>query len=130
MPVPSLVRLPVVVPITPLIVVLPTPPTVSAWAAPVMPPESVKVPPSEFTRGVAPRVMGPDQVLSLARLRSAPARATPVPMRLVMGSAIVRPLPSISMAAVDATVVPPAAVPRAVLDCRWSTPAVKVVTPL
>ena len=35
--------------------------------------------------------MVPDQVLSLARLRSAPAALMPVPLRLVIGSAMVRP---------------------------------------
>ena len=62
----------------------------------------------------APIVMAPDQVLAPARLRRAPVPPTPVPMRLVTGSAIVSPAPSISIAAPEATVVPVAAEPRAV----------------
>ena len=97
----------------------------------VMAPESVSVPPSAvIVAPPAPRVMAPDQVLLLARLRSAPAAATPVPMRLVMGSATRSPEPSISRAAPDATVVPPAVVPRAALDCTRITPAVMVVAPV
>ena len=38
-------------------------------------------------------------------------------------------MPSISMAALAATVVPPAVVPRAALDCTRITPVVTVVTP-
>ncbi len=131
MPLPALVRVPVVVPITPPMLVLPTPPTESGRVAPPMAAERVSVPPSAVTVAPpAPRVMAPDQVLLLARLRSAPVAAMPVPMRLVMGSATRSPEPSISMAAPEATVVPPAVVPRAALDCTRSTPAVRVVTPV
>jgi hypothetical protein len=115
-PAPSFVSVPVVVPMTPLIVVLPAPPTVNAWAAPPILAETVSVPPSELMRGVAPSVSAADHVLSLARLRIAPFAAMPVPMRLVTGSAMRSPEPSISMAAPDATVVPAAAPPRAAFD--------------
>ena len=120
-----------VVPMTPPMVVLPAPPTVRGRALPLTLPEIVSVPPSLLIRAPpAPRVRLPDQVLSLARLRTAPAAAMPVPMRLVMGSAIRSPEPSISIAAPDATVVPPAVVPRAAFDWTRSTPALTVVAPV
>ena len=77
-----------------------------------------------------PIVMAPDQVLAPARLRRAPPELTPVPMRLVSGSAIVRPAPSISIAAPEATVVPVAVVPRAVAAWTRTIPALTVVAPV
>ncbi len=118
---------------TPLMVVLPAPVTVSGRVAPVMPPVArVRVPASEpmVAPAAAPRTMAPDQVLALARLRTAPVPPTPVPMRLVMGSATTRPLPSISIAAPLATVVPPAVVPSAALHWTRITPVVRVVPPV
>ena len=61
--------------------------------------------------------MAPDQVLLLARLRSAPVPDGPVPFR-VIGSAMARPLPSTWTAAPLATIVVPAAVPRAAFAAR------------
>ena len=111
-------------------VVLPAPPTVRGRVLPVTPPDSVSVPASLLMRAPpAPRAIAPDQVLALARLRSAPAAPTPVPMRLVMGSAMARPEPSISSAAPETTLVPPATVPRAALDWTRSTPTLTVVAP-
>ena len=61
----------------------------------------------------------------------APAPPTPVPMRLVTGSAMTRPVPSSSIAAPEATDVPDAAVvPSAVFDWTRMTPVVTVVAPL
>ncbi len=74
--------------------------------------------------------MAPDQVLALAMLRTAPALPTPVPTRLVMGSATVRPEPSISIAAPLATLVAPAGVPRAAADWIRMMPALTVVSPV
>ncbi len=86
---PVLVSVPLVVPMTPLMVVSPAPSTVSGRVLPLTPPESVMVPAVPVTVAPpAPSVMAPDQVLALATLRSAPAPPTPVPMRLAMGSAI------------------------------------------
>ena len=77
-------------------------------------PRVVSVPGSELmVAPPVPRVIVPDQVLALARLRRAPLAPTPMPTRLVIGSAIVRPEPSISIVAPVATVVPPAVVPSA-----------------
>ena len=78
----------------------------------------------------APIVMAPDQVLAPARLRRAPVPPTPVPMRLVTGSAIASPAPSISIAAPEATVVPVAVVPRAVAAWTRTIPAPTVVAPV
>ncbi len=112
-------------------VVLPAPVTVSVRVAPVMPPvENVSVPASDPTVALAPSTMAPVQALALARLRMAPVPPTPVPARLVTGSAITSPVPSSSTAAPLATVVPPAVVPRAPLDWTRITPVVTVVPPL
>ena len=94
-----------------------------------MAPWSVSVPASLLTREAAASVIVPAQVLLLARLRMAPAAAIPVPLRLVMGSPMDRPLPSIWIAAPDATVVAPDVAPRAVLVWRSRTPADRVVRP-
>ena len=74
--------------------------------------------------------MAPDQLLAPARLRRAPVPPTPVPARLVTGSAIASPAPSISIAAPEATVVPPAVVPRAVAAWTRTIPAPTVVAPV
>ena len=58
MPSPSLVSVPVEVPMALLIVVLPAPPTVSAKAPPIAP-ERVSKPASELMREAAARVMAP-----------------------------------------------------------------------
>ena len=94
-------------------------------------PAVVRVPASEATVAPpVPRVMAPDQVLAPARLRRAPVPLTPVPMRLVTGSVIMRPAPSISIAAPEATVVPVAVVPRAVAAWTRTIPPLTVVAPV
>src|SRR4029077_15459581 len=103
--------------------------TVRFWAVALMAPR-VRVPASDASVVAPVRVRAPDQVLALARLWRAPAAATPVPVRLVMGSATARPVPSSSMPAPDATVVAPAVVPRAVLVWARTMPALIVVTPV
>ena len=129
-PIPDLVRVPVVVAMTPPTVVLPEPVTVRFWAVALMP-AVVSVPASDATVAPpAPRVIAPDQVLALARLRMAPVAVIPVPMRLVIGSAIVRPVPSTLIAAPEATVVAPAVVPRLVAFWTLTTPALIVVRPV
>src|SRR5437870_2972122 len=110
-------------------VVLPAPPTVRS-KAPVIPPVRVNVPASELIRDADPRVMAPDQVLLLARLRSAPPLEIPVPFNVLMGSAMERPLPSTCTAAPLVTVVAPAAVPSAVLLCTSRIPALTDVSPV
>src|SRR6266481_4857276 len=110
-------------------VVLPAPPTVKLCPVPVIPPLRVNVPASELIREADPRVMPPDQVLLLARLRSAPPLEIPVPFN-VIGSAMERPLPSICTAAPLATVVAPAVVPSALLFCTLRAPALTVVSPV
>ena len=78
----------------------------------------------------AVRAIAPARVLVLARLRTAPAAPTPVPA-IESGSAIDRPLPSISSAApVPETTVLPAAEPSAALLCARITPALIVVMPV
>ena len=129
-PEPFLITVPVVVEITPLAVVLPDPETVSVWPAPPTAPR-VSVPESEaIVAPPAPSVIAPDQVLALARFRRPPPDPMPVPMRLVIGSAIVSPVPSISMAVPDATVVALAVVPNDVLFCAFTLPALTVVLPV
>ena len=131
MPVPVLVRVPLVVPMTEPMVVLPAPVTVSARVAPVMPPvENVSVPASDPTVVLLASTTAPVQALALARLRMAPAPPIPVPATLVTGSAMTRPVPSSSTAAPLAMVVPPVVVPRAPLDWTRITPVVTVVPPL
>src|ERR1700688_4857777 len=98
MPVPVLVRVPVVVAITPPIVVLPV------------------------------RVIAPDQLLLLARLRKAPVAPTPVPVRL-KGLARARPVPSRLIAALAATEVAPTP-PRTLEPWTSTIPALTVVVPL
>ena len=63
-----------------------------------------------------PSVIVPDQALSLARFLIAPAVETPVPMRLVIGSAMARAEPSISIIAPEATLEPVPVPPSALLD--------------
>ena len=130
-PVPSLVSVPVVVAMTLLMSALPAPPTVSGRVAPVTPPDRVSVPASESMRAPpAPRVMAAAQVLSLPRLRSAPPELMPLPMRLLRGSVMLKPEPSISSAAPDVTVVPVATPPRALAFWMRSTPALTEVEPV
>src|SRR2546422_6268050 len=85
-------------------VVLPAPPTVNGKPPLVMPPDTVSVPASAFTRAALPNVIVPDHVLVLASWRSAPPPAMPVPFS-VTGSATTSPLPSSCSAAPPATVV-------------------------
>src|SRR2546422_540763 len=131
-PAPSLVRVPLVPVLIPvvLMVVLPAPPTVKPSPVPVIPPERVNVPASELIRDADPKVMAPDQVLLLARLRSAPPLEIPVPFNVLMGSPMERPLPSTCTAAPLATVVVPAVVPSALLFCTSRIPALTVVSPV
>ncbi len=127
---PVLTSVPLVVAMTPPMVVLPAPVTVRVRVAPPTAPV-VRVPASEATVAPpVPRVMAPDQVLAPARLRRAPVPLTPVPMRLVTGSAITSPAPSISIAAPEATVVPVAVVPRAVAAWTRTIPPLTVVAPV
>ena len=130
-PAPSLVSVPVVVPITALIVVSPAPPTVSGCVAPVIPPVAiVSVPASELIRAPpAPSVIAPVQLLLFARLRRTPPPLTPVPAS-VMGSAIVSPLPLISSSAPEATVVPVPVPPSAELFAAASVPTLTLVAPV
>ena len=113
-----------------VLVTLPAPATVRSKPAVAMAPLTVRVPAVLVSVLAPPRVIAPDQVLALATLRRAPALLTPVPMRLAMGSAMVRPEPSISMAAPLATLVVPAAVPRAAADWTRMMPALTVVAPV
>src|SRR5260221_347083 len=114
----------------PPMVVLPAPVTVRGCAA--APIAAVVRVPGTVPEGApaAPRGKGPDPVLAWARLWRAPAPLTPVPMRLVIGSASVRPEPSTSIAAPEATVVVPAVVPRAVAFWTRAMPALIVVAPV
>jgi len=96
-PVPFLVTvppLPVLMPVV-LTVVSPVPLKVRAKPVPVMPPLRVKVPPFELICEAEPSVIAPLQVLLLAKLIKAPPLLIPVPLRLVMASAIFSPEPSI-----------------------------------
>ena len=96
-PLPSLVKVPVLMVIGSATVILPAPPKVKA-NVPVIPlPDAtskVKVPASELILAALPNVMAPVSVLLLAKLRSAPPVLTPVPL-MVKASAMERPLPSI-----------------------------------
>ena len=60
-----------------LLVVLPEPSTVSTKPAVVTPADSVNVPPTAVTVAAEPSVTVPDQVLPLARFRSAPPTRCP-----------------------------------------------------
>ena len=73
-------------------------------------------------------MIAPDQVLLLARLRSAPPLLMPVPFR-VIGSAMVNPLPSTCTTAPLVTEVVPPVVPKPVLFCTSRMPALTVVAP-
>ena len=129
MPLPVLTRAPVVVAMTPPMVVSPEPVTVRVRVAPPTPPVA-RVPASEATVALPePIVMAPDQVLAPARLRRAPVPPMPVPAS-VTGSPIASPEPSISSAAPEATVVIPAVVPRAVAVWTRTLPALTVVAPV
>ncbi len=122
---------PVVVAITPPMVVFPAPMMVRVRVLPAIAPR-VSVPASVLTVEFAAIVIAPDQLLAPARLRIAPVPPTPVPLRLVIASARARarPLPSISIAAPEVTVVPPAVEPRALSCCTRMTPALMVVIPV
>src|SRR5690349_18995091 len=89
-PEPSLVRVPAVEVLIPLVlmVVLPDPPTVRAKPVPVIPPVRVRVPESELILAADPRVMAPETVLEPEILRRAPAELTPSLFK-VRGSAVV-----------------------------------------
>jgi len=75
------------------------------------------------------RVRAPDTVLLLARLRRAPTPPTPLPLS-VIGSAIVRPVPSTPTVAPLDTVVVPAAVPKAALARARTVPLPTVTAPV
>ena len=127
-PAPSLVKV-AVVPVIAATLLFPAPPTVSERVLALMPFENVNVPPSLLTRVVPTRVIAPDQSLSLARLRKAPPNATPVPVRLPIGSATARLVPSISIAAPLVTLVPVADAPSAAELRTRRTPTLTVVAP-
>ena len=63
MPLPSLVNVPLPVPIVPVMVVLAAPPTVRPWPAPVMLPDTVSVPAAELIRLAEPSATLPEMVL-------------------------------------------------------------------
>ncbi len=109
-------------------VVAPAPPTVSASPVPVMPPVSVSVLASELIRLSLPSVIAPDTVLLVAVLRRAPVFEMPVPFRVMASATVIAP--DMLSAAPLATVVPPAAVPRAVELLIAITPALIVVAPV
>ena len=90
----------------------------------------MRVPASLLTRDAAARVMAPDHVFELARLRNAPAELTPVPLRLVMGSATLSPEPLTSIAAPEVTLVPVEVAPRAAADETLNTPLLTEVVPV
>ncbi len=113
-PVPSLVKVPLVVPMMPVMAVSPAPPTVRPIAAPVMPPERVRVPASELILLAAPSATAPVQALLPEMLRRAPSAAMPVPLMVRVSPVTVMPF-CICRAAPDVTVTPPAPVPSAVL---------------
>src|SRR5262245_47615489 len=126
-----MVRVPVVVPMAAVVKeTLPAPSMVRGCVAPVTPPETVRVPLFEaMVAPPAPRVIAPLQVLLLARLTSAPALATPVPISEVMGRERLRPLPLTWMAAPLATEIP-VVLPNALLLWASRIPAVMVVAPV
>lgn len=127
-PAPSLVKVPDVVPITPLIVVLPAPPTVNALA-PEVAPDNVNVPASEFIRVALPRVIAPLQLFVPLMFLKAPSVEIPVPFS-VNASAPTEIPPWICNAAPPVTDTPPAVVPVAVAFCMFNTPALTVVKPV
>ena len=100
----------------------PTPLVVRLTLEPVTPPESVRLPASEFRREAPPRVTKPEIVFVPEILRMTPVVAeTPVPVT-VSASGEVMP-PCTSKAAPLATTVAPAAVPRALFAWMLMTPA-------
>ena len=129
MPAPSLVRVPVVVPMTPLMTVLPAPPTVRPRPAPLILPETVSVPASELMRLAVTRATVPVQVLAPEMLRSAPSLEMPVPFKVRVSPVTVM-LFCICSAAPAVTDAPPALVPSAELFWILSTPAETVVAPV
>ena len=78
-------------------------------------------------REALPSVMAPEQVLVLARLRSAPPLEMPVPFK-VSALARFKPSPSTCNAAPPVTLTLPP--PKALLACAPNTPALTVVPPL
>ncbi len=129
-PAPAFVRPPAPEIALVVLVTLPAPSMVRSNPPLASAPLRVSVPASDPISLGAASVIAPDQVLALARLRSAPPAAVPVPDRLTIGSAIVRPVPSMSISAPAATVVEPAAVPSAAFDWTRTTPALTVVPPV
>ena len=131
LPAPSLVNVPVVVPITLAIVVSPAPPTVRPKPAPVIVPrfDSVSAPASVLIRALPARVIKPPKPVVPDRLRRAPVLPTPVPLRLSASAPIDRLLCS-CRAALLATVVPPVVEPSAEAFWIFNTPAETVVVPL
>ena len=129
-PAPAFVRPPAPVIALVVLVTLPAPSMVRSNPPLVSAPLRVSVPASDPISLGAASVIAPDQVLALARLRSAPPAAVPVPARLTIGSAMARPVPSMSISAPAATVVEPAAVPSAAFDWTRTTPALTVVPPV
>ena len=124
-------RVPLVVPITPVWVMSPAPARVRSKVAPVMPPVRVRVPASLWRVLAEPRVRAPVRVLAPETLRRAPAGAavTPAPLRVRASPVTVR-LFWTSRAAPLATEVLPVVVPRAVLLWMFTAPALMVVAPL
>ena len=114
-PVPSLIKVPLVEVLIPEVerVTFPDPPTVSANPDPVIPPVRVSVPESELIREAEPRVIAPEMELVPLIFRKAPPDEIPVPFN-VRASTPTEILPWISRAAPLVTEVPAAVVPRAV----------------
>ena len=133
-PASTFVRVPAPVPMTALILIVPPPPSVNACAPPMaLVVLIVRVPLSELILGVAPNVIVPvpDHALLLPKLRSAPPFNMPVPIKLVRGSCILKPLPSISIAPPLRTDVAPLVSPKAELFWTLITPlAFTVVRPV
>ena len=126
-PEPFLVRVPVVVPMAPLIATVPEPSTVRFMAAPPIELERVSVPESDWTWEWLVNVIAPLKVLLPLVLRITPVVDEPVPA-IERASVSVMP-PLTDRAPVEAIDVEPADVPSDPEFDAATIPAEMVVTP-
>ena len=129
MPVPDIVSEPEprLRPVTSM-VTSPAPPTVRFLLVLVTPPVRVSLPAVATTFVASANVIAPASVLLPEKLRRAPLPEMPVPVSEMASAATVMP-PWTRSSAPSATVVPAAAVPRAVSWPMARTPQLTVVAP-
>ena len=135
-PEPSFVRLPLEMAIGLFTVTLPLPPIYKLYVPETALPlgANVNVPESELIRLSAVNVITPAKLLFPDMFLNAPSFEIPVPLNVSASAPILMGLLLMSAlncsAPLGRTITPPSVVPRALLCCALTTPAVIVVRPL